>query len=99
MPILQPQAKPANKPRASLDRQACPSCGAGVIFCRIAGRRIPIAVEFAPRGDGDIGISDDLFGGGVTAIQLATTTSRYRLHGPRCPGPRAFSRVGGRKTK
>ena len=108
MTTLQPQtidAKKTDAVPAGLEFQGCFHCGARVVYCRIAGGKRgtrPVAVEVAPKGNGNIGISDDLFSGAGAApyaFELSTSTSRYRLHGPACPGPLTHSRFVRRKTK
>jgi hypothetical protein len=87
---------------AGLEFEACRSCGHPVVYCRLAGARPgtrPAAIELAPRGAGNVGISDDLFGGGPHAVELAGTASSYRRHAPHCPGALTHSRFVGKKTR
>ncbi len=93
--------KPATETVGGLEFKGCYSCGAPVVYCRAAGKRGGVvAVEIAPAGDGDVGITEDLFRArDPYAVELGNASSRYRLHGPRCPGPLTHSRFVGRKAK
>ncbi len=88
---------------SGLPEQPCSRCGRPVLWCRFtkAGRGglRPVAIDVVEDGQGNVGLSSDLFSGTPYAYELTSTRSRYRLHGPACSGPASFTRVGGGKSK
>lgn len=101
--LQNPSTKATTPPLDGLTRSPCYRCSHPVIWCRTSdgSRRgtVPIAVEECAEGLGDVGISADLFGGSPAASELHSGTSKYRKHGPHCPGPASFSGANFNRSK
>jgi hypothetical protein len=91
------QAPPRKSPRVvgsfpSKLLHDCKNCGRPVFWCQFGPAVVP--VEVLERPTGDIAIQSQLGSDELTAVEIRSPRTWYRLHRPRCKTPQ-FSRAPG----